>query len=168
MIRLAKKKDLDQIMEIIKKAKQYMVDSGNKDQWSGNYPSREVFEQDLQKERLYVCEDHEKIYGVFVFSIGEEPSYVQIENGQWLNEDPYGTIHRIASDGETKGVFKECFSFCKKKIENIKIDTHEDNLTMQHVIEKNGFQKCGIVYVRDHAKRIAYQYKEERETFWSL
>ena len=160
MIRDAVKNDLDQIMEIIKTAKQYMIDSGNKTQWSGSYPSREVFEQDLQNKQLYVCENEEGIYGVFVFVIGNDPFYAHIEKGQWMNEEPYGTIHRIASSGKVKGVFQECCSFCKDQIENIRIDTHKDNHTMQHMIRKNGFQKCGIVYVRDHSERIAYQYKK--------
>lgn len=29
---------------------------------------------------------------------------------------------------------------------------------MQAAIEKYGFQKCGIIYVRDGAERIAYDY----------
>jgi len=28
---------------------------------------------------------------------------------------------------------------------------------MQHVIEKNGFKKCGIIYVKDGSERIAYE-----------
>lgn len=48
--------------------------------------------------------------------------------------------------------------FCKGRWGNLRIDTHADNHTMQHLIQKHGFQKCGIVYVEDGTPRIAYQY----------
>ena len=28
---------------------------------------------------------------------------------------------------------------------------------MQNVIEKNGFNRCGIIYVKDGSERIAYE-----------
>ena len=37
------------------------------------------------------------------------------------------------------------------------IDTHEKNKTMQHVVEKLGFKRCGIIYIEDGTPRIAYQ-----------
>ena len=168
MIRFAKNSDLDSIEEVVKIAKKYMNDTGNTNQWIGTYPSREVFQDDIEGKHLYVCENEEGIYAVFAFILGEEPNYSYIEDGNWLNREPYGTIHRIASNGKVKGVFKECADFCKKMTGNVRVDTHHDNHTMQHVIEKNGFQKCGIIYMRNHAKRIAYQCVETKETSGDL
>ena len=34
---------------------------------------------------------------------------------------------------------------------------------MQHLIEKNGFQRCGIIYVEDGSPRIAYEKIKEGE-----
>ena len=39
----------------------------------------------------------------------------------------------------------------------ISIDTHKDNLIMQKFLSKNGFDRCGIIYVEDGTERIAYQ-----------
>lgn len=39
----------------------------------------------------------------------------------------------------------------------MRIDTHENNKVMQHLIKKNGFQECGIIYVEDGSPRIAYE-----------
>lgn len=39
----------------------------------------------------------------------------------------------------------------------MRIDTHADNHIMQHVIEKAGFQRCGIIFTDDGTPRIAYQ-----------
>lgn len=55
----------------------------------------------------YVCTPDnapEKIVGGFAFIIGREPNYAVIENGAWHSDQPYGTIHRIASNGQTKGI----------------------------------------------------------------
>lgn len=159
MIRLADKKDMEDILAIVKIAKQYMKESGNVTQWAGVYPGQEDFQEDIDKSQLYVCCNDEMIYGVFAFVIGNDPNYCYIENGQWLNDKPYGTIHRIAGNGKVKGVFQEAVDFAKEQIENLRIDTHEDNKTMQHLIERAGFQKCGIVYMGDGSPRIAYQYE---------
>lgn len=158
MIRCAKKEDLDTIMEIVKIAKQYMQESGNLTQWVGDYPGEIDFEEDIRKKQLYVCYNDEMIYGVFAFVTEKDPNYAYIEDGQWFNEEPYGTIHRIAGNGKVKGVFQEAVSFAKEKMDNLRIDTHEDNRTMRHLIEKSGFQRCGIVYMEDGSPRIAYQY----------
>lgn len=158
MIRYAKKEDLDAIMEIVGIAKQYMKESGNLTQWAGDYPGKIDFEEDIQKKQLYVCYNDEMTYGVFAFVTEKDPNYAYIEDGRWFNEEPYGTIHRIAGNGKVKGVFQEAVDFAKDKMENLRIDTHEDNRTMRHLIEKNGFQRCGIVYMEDGSPRIAYQY----------
>ncbi len=158
MIRLAKSSDLSRILTIYSIARQYMIDTGNTTQWKATHPSVEMLENDIAVGQLYVIEENNVVHGVFAFIIGEDPTYTYIENGAWLNNQPYGTIHRIASSGEVKGMFDQCLSFCKEKMDTIRIDTHENNHTMQHLILKNGFKQCGIIYISDGSPRIAYQY----------
>lgn len=151
-------KDIDYIMEIFEIAKKYMIKSGNKTQWTGTYPEKELIEKEIKNKNFYVCIENEVIVGVFSFFIGIDESYLTIEDGNWLNDEEYGTIHRVASNGTTKGVFTECSNFAKSKIGNVRCDTHADNFTMQNALEKNGFKRCGTVYVRNNQKRIAYHY----------
>ncbi|MBS5114313.1 MAG: N-acetyltransferase [Erysipelotrichaceae bacterium] len=158
MIRQANFNDLKTIMEIYDIARVYMLNSNNPTQWKEGYPSQALIENDIKQGHLYVIEYHHQIHGVFMFFVGKDPTYDNIENGQWLNELDYGVIHRVASDGKVKGIFNECVAFCKQQINNLKIDTHFDNQTMQHVICKNGFKKCGVIYVEDGTARIAYQW----------
>lgn len=160
MIRLATEEDLNTIMEIYAIARRYMADNGNETQWADSYPNRELLERDIRGGQLFVYEEDQKIHGVFAFIIGPDETYSHIENGAWENENPYGTIHRIASDGAVNGVFSQCVEFCKQKISNLRIDTHNDNHTMRHLIMKNGFEKCGIIYVQNGTPRIAYQYSQ--------
>ncbi len=56
-----------------------------------------------------------------------------------------------------KGVASFCIQWCKNQWHNIKIDTHKDNLPMQHTILKNGFTYCGIIKKDDGTTRLAYQ-----------
>ena len=74
----------------------------------------------------------------------------------------YGTIHRIASDGTTKGFARRCFDFCRQKCNYLRIDTHANNKPMQGAIRSYGFQECGIIHTRDGSDRIAFDYIEEK------
>lgn len=159
-VRKAKTEDIARIMEIYRYAKQYMRESGNPTQWTDGYPQKEIIENDIRTGQCYVCEEEEELCGVFMLALGEEPTYRVIKDGTWKNEEPYGTIHRLASDGSRKGIFAVCLAFCRNKRKNLRADTHADNKTMQYLLEKNGFKRCGIIYVGDGTPRIAYQLAE--------
>lgn len=156
-IRKAALRDMEKILAIYQYAREQMRLGGNPDQWGTEYPSPELIQRDISRGNSYVVEEGEEIYGVFAFIPGNDPTYQRIEDGAWLNEEDYGTIHRIAGSGKRKGIFHACTCFCEKKASNIRIDTHERNLIMQHLIEKNGYHKCGRIYVEDGSPRIAYQ-----------
>ena len=94
---------------------------------------------------------------VFAFIIGEEPTYLEIEEGNWKSEEPYAAVHRVASDGTVQGVLGHVMDYCSAQVPHIRIDTHTDNKVMQHVLEKYGFVSCGIVHVPDGSPRIAYE-----------
>ena len=104
--------------------------------------------------RQLMSEDGE-VVATFCFSVGEDPTYARIE-GEWLDQAPYGVIHRLASNGKAKGVARQCIAWCFARHTNLRADTHADNLIMQKSLEDNGFQKCGIIYTRE-SPRIAYQ-----------
>lgn len=153
----AKEADLPRILEIYDIAKAYMRASGNPNQWNGAYPDPETLLTDIEKQRLYVYKKNGRIHGVFMLLLEEEPTYAYIEDGRWREETPYGTIHRMAGDGEVKGLFAKCVAFCEKKVPYLRADTHFDNHTMQHLLEKNGFERRGIIYLKNGDPRIAYQ-----------
>lgn len=148
--------NLDDIMKVYAYAREQMKKNGNPTQWGNSNPTRIMIEKDIQNENNYIIEKNGVIYGVFSFIIGEDETYQYIE-GNWLNDKEYGTIHRVASNGIRTGIFELCLSFCETKISNIRVDTHNDNKIMQYLLEKHGYQKCGIIYVKDGSSRIAYQ-----------
>jgi RimJ/RimL family protein N-acetyltransferase len=157
MIRHAKISDLQEIMSIYESARRFMRARGNATQWVNGYPSEALLRDDIAKGHLFVdCNSNGHILYVFAFIIGDDPTYQQIE-GVWLNDRPYGTIHRLASAGVTTGVFQQYLDFCLTQINDIRVDTHADNTPMRKAIERAGLKRCGIIYVADGTPRIAYQ-----------
>lgn len=157
MIRLAKIEDLLQILSIYRVARQSMIASGNPNQWNDGYPSGELLAEDIAKQQLFVEETDGALNAVFVLAMGDDPTYAYIEGGEWLSDAPYGTIHRIASNGKLPGFFTRSLAFCESKIAHLRIDTHHDNTVMQHLAQKHGFVRCGVIYLADGSPRIAYE-----------
>lgn len=153
--------DLPAVMQIYDRARQYMRTQGNPTQWAGGYPPEALIREDMDMGQCYLCCDAEsgEILGVFCFFIGEDPTYRRIEDGAWLNDAPYGVIHRIAvgENAHRRGVASFCFTYAFERCGNVKIDTHLDNLPMQRSLEKNGFVRCGTIYLANGDPRIAYQ-----------
>ena len=75
----------------------------------------------------------------------------------WLSDEPYGTIHRLASSGEVRGIARLVFGWCFEQIPNIRVDTHADNQVMQSLLTRLGFVVCGTIIAGDGYPRIAYQ-----------
>ncbi len=159
-VRKAETSDLDKIMEIYAIAQDFMIKTGNPNQWAHIYPQKELIEEDIKHGISYLICDDSQAHGVFALASGQEPTYQYIENGEWLNCDEYVTVHRIASDGKANGIFKTAIDYCKDIADNIRIDTHCDNKIMQKLILKNDFKKCGRIYVADGTPRIAYQWSK--------
>ena len=82
MVRKARMSDLPQLLSVYARARQFMKKTDNPDQWRDNYPPRETVVDDIEKEQLYVVLDGDTLLGVFMFFLGPEPTYEEIE-GAW-------------------------------------------------------------------------------------
>ena len=156
MIEKATLSQLPKIMSVYANARQFMAQNGNPDQWGTAYPTEAMIRQDILNGKCYVNSCGDRIRAVFYFAVEADPTYGYIE-GAWLNDEPYGVIHRIAVGESGKGVAAECFAFASERCKNIRIDTHEKNIPMQRCLAKNGFTRCGIIYLENGDPRIAYQ-----------
>ena len=158
MIRAARQTDWQDIMDIYAIARGFMKRAGNPTQWGDSFPPESLLEDDIDSNRLFVYLVNGVLEGVFAFILGPDPTSASIEDGHWLNDTlPYGTIHRLASAGKRKGVASEIIAWCLEHCESLRADTHADNKTMQHLLEKNGFTRCGVIHVADGSPRFAYQ-----------
>ena len=149
--------DIPTLLRLADEARATMRNCGNMNQWINGYPSRRVFENDIEHGHSFVAvDDNGVITATFAFIPSPEPTYANIYEGQWLDDNPYYVIHRIASTQSSRGVLKSILEYCFTVTDNIRIDTHRDNVIMRHLLEKLGFTYCGIIYLSDGAERLAY------------
>lgn len=157
-IRRAVSDDLPRLLEIYGIAREFMIKTGNPNQWKTGGPNREQLEKDIALQQLYVMEDEVGlVHAFFMFSMAGDPCYDVIENGAWKSEEPYGVIHRVAGDGQLRGVLARAVAFALQETGHLRIDTHRDNKVMQGAIAKNGFSYCGIIHLEDGSPRLAYE-----------
>lgn len=157
-IRLSKIEDIDTIMQVIDSGRNIMRLSGNLNQWTNGYPTKEQLLKDISSKNNYSVFDNNKLSAVFTFIKGPDITYKNIYNGSWLNDETnYYVVHRMAKLQKAKNIFNDCLDYCFKKSKNIRLDTHRDNKIMQKVIENYNFTYCGIIYLADGSERLAYQ-----------
>ncbi len=161
-IRKTTERDLDRVMEIYAYARKFMAEHGNPKQWGAtNWPPEQVIHNDIKEDNSFVCiNDSGKVIGTFYFTVGKdiEPCYREIFDGKWLDDSPYGVVHRIATDGSEKGIGSFCINWAFDQCGHIRIDTHGDNKVMQGMLKKLGFKHCGTVFVEeDNDPRLAFE-----------
>lgn len=157
-IRKGNFEDIENILLIYDSPRKYMRANNNLFQWVNGYPNAEDIKIDIKNGNSYVGTDKEgNILMTFAFIKGDDPTYKIIKYGQWLNDEPYGTIHRIASNGKMRGVLNIACNYCFKEVDNIRIDTHKDNKPMLKALNDLGFRKCGEIICGDGTPRIAFQ-----------
>lgn len=160
-IRRAVEEDFSRIVEIYARARKFMAANGNPNQWGPtNWPPENLVRRDIRAGKSYVCENEGRIVGVFYYESGKdiEPTYKIIDDGDWIGNDEYGVVHRIASDGSVKGVGKLCINWAYDQCGHLRADTHSDNIVMQNLLTGLGFQRCGIIHVaEDDYPRYAYE-----------
>ncbi len=168
IIRKAEKNDVDRIIEIFDEARGTIAKLGI-DQWQDGYPTREIADDDISAERSYVIEIDGKVCATFVILLGGDPTYNIIYDGEWLcgnEEKRYAAIHRVAIAVECRGhgIAEEMLSFVGKiakehDLLSLRIDTHEGNIVMRRMLERNRFTYCGVIHLENGAPRVAYEFK---------
>lgn len=160
-IRHAVMGDLPRMMRIYDRARQFMAEQGNPKQWGAtNWPPEALIRSDIEAGNGYVCVEDGNVIGTFFFRQGQDidPTYREIQDGAWLDDSPYGVIHRIASDGSVKGVGRFCIDWAFRQCAHLRMDTHGDNRVMQNLLASCGFVHCGTIYVQeDDDPRLAYE-----------
>ena len=156
VIRKTAMHDLPEVCRIYEGARGFMRENGNPDQWKDEFPTPDIVERDIMSGSSYVCVNGDAIAAVFFFSVGIEPMYLKI-GGQWRSDGPYGVVHRLASARITKGAGEFCLNWCFNQCRNVRIDTHRDNKPMRNLLDKLGYEYCGVIWLEDGDERIAFQ-----------
>lgn len=177
IFRNSKKSDVDSIMHIIGEARESIGQLGI-DQWQYGYPSRDIILDDIRLGQSYVGEENGDIIAVFALKSDGEPTYDRIYDGEWLTEDRVGgkcnyfALHRIAIAKAYRGtgVSSQLVNFIKNKCvernkQSIRVDTHRGNVPMRKMLQKNGFEYCGLIYLHDGYERVAYEIKVKKKEY---
>lgn len=159
-------KDRAQVVALYRQAQAYFKEAGI-DQWQNGYPNEETLLEDMAGGESYVLvdEETEEVVGTCFVSFRKEPDYDVIYEGSWQEPEPYGVVHRVAVSSDRKGqglagqMIQHAAAMCRERgIGSMRMDTHEDNRSMQRMFAKNGFIYRGIIYLgRDGAKRVAFE-----------
>lgn len=166
-IRHATREDLPVILNLRDQAREIMRSYGNVNQWPEGYPLQEKFENDIKQGHSYVMmDDKGLIVGTFALIPGPDITYKVIYDGQWLNDEPYYVIHRIASTPDSHGILDAILDYSEALSPNIRIDTHEANIIMRKGLEKRGYQYCGIIHLLNGDERLAFQKSSVRNVFF--
>ncbi|MGT2649357.1 N-acetyltransferase family protein [Streptococcus troglodytae] len=160
-IRQAFPNEVEAVMAVLNSAKQFLAESGSS-QWQGEngYPNEDDVFDDILQGQAYVAVVDGQIVAYAAVLDSQEPAYAKIYDGKWQhNNYRYITIHRLAvlRDFAGQGIAQ---TFLQGLIEgqagpDFRIDTHEKNKVMRHIVEKLGFVYCGKVFNR--GERLAYQ-----------
>lgn len=161
----ANMKDVDTIMQILSDARGRIGRLGI-DQWQYGYPTRDIIIEDVNLHRAFVVRDDDgSVCAVFTMLDNGEPTYEKIYDGEWIADGkPYIAIHRIAVAGDKlkRGIGSQVMAWCEIQAKEIgyasvRIDTHEGNAPMRGLLEKNGYEHCGTIYLADGQTRFAYE-----------
>ena len=153
-IRPTTESDIDLVLQMYDHSRSVMRADGNTVQWEG-YPLREDVEEDIRRGVSFLIDD----IGTFALVPGIEPTYGYIDHGRWIDtESPYSTLHRLAAMPGTNGIADIAFRYAKSQADHLRVDTHASNRPMRHILEKEGFVYCGIIYMPDGSPRVAYEW----------
>lgn len=157
-IRNAQYEDIGAIMAFVGHSRGVMRGNGNNAQWGNGYPGEQDILQDISADIGRIIEHRGRACGYFALLTTPEPTYSYIEGGQWLDDStPYGTLHRLCSDGTVRGMAAAAFGYCEQRCASMRADTHMLNRAMLHIMQQRGYSRCGVVYMDDGSPREAYQ-----------
>lgn len=161
--RKSKKSDIKEIINIIEEAQNYFKEN-NIDQWQDGYPNEESIINDIENGQSYVLLKDNKVIATAYLSFSRETDYNIIYDGNWISNEDYAVVHRVAVSRDIKGngvaaeLFKHIEKIClANNINYIRIDTHRHNKSMQKFLSKNKFEHCGVIYLKDKSERIAFE-----------
>jgi len=165
-IRKATENDIPRQNVIFTKARAFMAEQGNPDQWGPDgWPPESVILDDVLNGKSYVAVDDDgTVCGTFYFDFGNEPeqAYKDLNGGNWISGAPYGVVHRIAADPPGKGTGEFCLRWAIAQSNgHLKIDTHPANRPMRTLLTKTGFSERGTVMIGGTKKRIAFEFGGE-------
>lgn len=156
MIRKATTLDIEPIIAMTKACAKAMIDKGIY-QWNEHYPNSNAFNNDINRNELYVLEIDKNVYGSIVISTLMDKEYIPIK---WITENKNNIyIHRLAVHPKYQGLgyaqqlmtFAEQFAI-ENNYNSIRLDTFSQNKRNQKFYELRGYKRLGDIYFPKQSK----------------
>ena len=145
-------------MEIIADGQQFQQEQGFV-QWTEAYPALPDIAGDIAAGKGYLLREGDAVLGYLCLDFDGEPAYAGITEGSWRWEEPYGVVHRLALNraGRGRGLSSRVFTLAAERsrergITYLRLNTGLQNSRMQHILEKNGFTRRGIIVFKGSQK----------------
>lgn len=138
------------VMEMVSLCIEDMKMKGNP-QWDETYPTREILENDIDTESLFIIKESQKIIAICALTYNEEPQYRDIA---WMDKEGQALeIHRIAVSPkwQNRRIAKKLFDFAEKYAQSkgyssMRLDTLCKNRRMRKLIELRGYSQTGEIF----------------------
>jgi len=164
MIRKAKLADIPLVLELTKTCANHMINNAIF-QWNDNYPNAQDFENDVNRNELYILEIDKKLIGCIVISTHMDEEYRPIK---WLTENTNNIyIHRLAvlPKLQGKGYAQKLMDFTENYAINnsytsIRLDTFSLNDRNQKFYELRQYKRLGSIFFPKQSKAPFYCYEK--------
>ena len=151
-VRKANMEDLDEITAIFKKAVEGM-NAKNIFQWDEVYPTRDVFEDDIKKQQMYLLMDGNGILSAFVINHDCDERYL---SGDWaFDVSGAAILHRLCVNPfyQNIGIGKETIKRIEEMLtergyDSIRLDTFSQNPIALRLYTSLNYKKVGEVHFR--------------------
>lgn len=147
--RKAEEADIDDIMLIVRQARNYLK-KHRVDQWQGEYPTSGAFADDIKAGSCFAVTYGGAVAGFFCLSIQPDADQETITDGYWHGEGTVCTLHRAAVAAEFRGTGMSGIMLQQAErlaaemgAGSIRTDTHRKNKPMQKLLRQAGFKYRG-------------------------
>lgn len=163
MIRRAKISEIPEIMVMCKACAAHMISNGIF-QWNDHYPNAKAFENDLEREELYVLLVDNKLSGTIVLSSRIDSEYKTVDWASPTSKNMY--IHRLGIHPsiQGQGYAQKLMNFAENyarenNFVSIRLDTFSQNKRNQKFYEKRGYQRLGDIYYPKQSEHAFHCYE---------
>lgn len=152
--RKATREDFEPLCDLFRIAAEEMERRGLRQWHWGDYPNADVLQEDIARERMYVCCDGGALLSAIVAQPEDEPAYAAVP---WLFGIKPGVLHRLAVRPQARGAGLGRASLVhgmamlrEKGCDSVRMDTCVDNLAAQQIFASLNLRFAGDFLLFDN------------------
>jgi ribosomal protein S18 acetylase RimI-like enzyme len=143
-------RDLDELFQIYLNAKNDLEQSGIY-QWTNNYPTKSIIENDLIQGVLYTLKNNHEIIGAINISEEQEAEYQSIH---WdFDDSKVLVIHRLVIDPkyQRRGYARKMMDYAEQyatenNYSSIRLDAYSQNPSVVELYKRRGYHIRGSIH----------------------